>query len=424
LRIEQLFSCFFLWLTVSANAQLTSKPATPQESILYEFTGGASDGYFPFGLTIDRKGNLFGTTAAGLAGDGTVFELRRDSDGSWNEDVLYDFSRDCCVDGATPDGKLVFDASGNLYGTTELGGGSTGGGTVFKLTRTGNEWIGDLLYSFLFGSTSNGYYPIGGVVFDRNGNLYGTTLYGGGEELCNGDYGCGTVYELTPGAAGIWAHTLLYSFSGGDDGANPLAGLALDGSGNLYGTTSLAGAHGDGTIFELTPNSAGTWDNTVLHAFTGGADGATPSAPLTFGPDGNLYGTTENGGAYGYGNVFQLTRGGSGVWQEKVLHQFTNGSDGASPQSGLIFDSKGNIYGTAWSGGNRQSDGVVFELVKSADSYVENVLYSFPGGAGGQNPNTQLVFDQVGNLYGTVPHGGTTGKGCLSGCGFVYEIIP
>ena len=420
MRIARLLFCSLLWLTISVNAVAQKQATVPaQESVLYEFTGGGG-GYGPQGgLTIDHEGNLYGTTPY------TVFELKRGAGGVWTERVLYSFFKDCCGNGYAPTGNLVFDSNGNIYGTTEQGGGaSDSGGTIFKLTRAGDQWTENVLYSFAFGSTSSGYYPIGGPVFDHSGNLYGTTLYGGGEELCNGDYGCGTVYELTPGTAGTWVYTVLYTFSGGDDGANPIASLVLDGDGNIYGTAEYAGADGYGTVFELTPNSSGTWDQTVLHTFTGGADGAYPYAPLTFGPDGSLYGATILGGAYGYGNIYQLTRSAGGAWQERVLHQFTNGSDGASPQSGVTFDSKGNIYGTAERGGNEPGYGVVFELKKSAGAYVENVLYSFPGRAGGQGPNTQMVLDGAGNLYGTVPFGGKSGKGCSYGCGFVYEIIP
>lgn len=412
-------SLLCLILPAAAQRQPNALPLTTnnlvtglaQEIVLHAFTGG-KDGLRPSGgLAIDQSGTLYGTTGD----NSTVFALQPGSAGAWTEHILFSFGSNCC----NAEGTLLLDASGNIYGTTEVGG-DIGGGTAFELTRTGSAWSQSVLHSFL--GNPDGYYPYAGLIFDPEGNLYGTTVYGGvAGEACNG---CGTVYELSPGTSGTWTESVLYSFSGGSDGAYPEDNLILDGAGNLYGTASQGGAYGNGTVFKLARNSAGAWDQTVLYAFTGKTDGANPVSSLTFGPDGNLYGTTDSGGAYGYGTVFRLTPTADGMWQENVLHSFTNGADGGYPLAGVVFDSQGNIYGTAYAG-TSTGYGAVFELRKSGGSYVEHTLYSFLGESDGGNPDTQLVLDGAGNLFGTTFVGGTINKQqCKTGCGAVFEIIP
>jgi uncharacterized repeat protein (TIGR03803 family) len=397
------------------------------ESVLYSFCGqtNCADGALPYaGLVFDQKGNLYGTTFGGGGtfcknGCGVVFQLTPDG----KETVLYAFcAQTNCTDGADPEAGLVFDQKGNLYGTTFYGG-AYGEGTVFKLTPQGKETV---LYSFCAQSgCADGKRPYAGVILDQKGNLYGTTVEGGASSSCNG-YGCGVVFKLTPQGK----ETVLYTFCSDHnctDGAGPYAGLVFDQKGNLYGTTAGGGAHG-GTVFKLTPKGK----ETVLHSFCAQincSDGAFPNAGLVFDQKGDLYGTTTNGGSGkgcpyndgGCGVVFMLAPEG----KETVLYSFCaqyNCIDGAGPFAGLVFDQNGNLYGTA-GGGAPRAGGVVFELTPKGK---ETVLYSFcwqDNCTDGQNPYAGLVFDQKGNLYGTTASGGA--YGCGYGCGgVIFKLAP
>ena len=323
------------------------------------------------------------------------------------ETVLYSFGSQS-GDGNYPYGGLVFDKNGNLYGTT-YNGGAYSGGTVFELTSTEEGWTETILWSF--GNGTDGYEPYAGLVTDNEGNLYGTTYEGGA-------YSGGTVFELTPTEKG-WAETILWSFGNEKDGAYPYAGLLFDEKGNLYGTTHQGGAGGDGTVYELTPTEGG-WTETILHSFKyNGTDGFLPWSALIFGKKGRLYGTTLNGGAYNYGTVFELTPTKKG-WTETILHSFEdNGTDGYEPEAGLVFDKKGNLYGTTLVGG-ADGDGTVFELTPTKQGWTETILWSLnprnrPEGA---DPYAGLVFDKNGNLYGTTPDGGAYSYGT------VFELTP
>ncbi|MGA8493494.1 MAG: choice-of-anchor tandem repeat GloVer-containing protein [Terriglobales bacterium] len=350
-------------------------------SVLYSFKG--YHGKNPYaGLIQDKKGNLYGTTSVGGAYNlGTVFELKT----TGKEKVLYSFTSRAT--GTNPWAGLVRDSDGNLYGTTKHGG-TYNYGVVFKLDTTGAETV---LHSF---TGKDGAEPQGGLVRDSAGNLYGTTLFGGG--------GGGVVFKLdTTGA-----ETVLYSFLGGADGGNPPAGLVRDSAGNLYGTTTWGGTYWVGVVFKVDTTGA----ETVLHSFTGGADGGEPYAGLVRDSAGNLYGTTYYGGASGaYGAVFKLDTTGA----ETVLYSFTGGADGGQPLAGLVRDSAGNLYGTTREGG-AYSNGVVFKLDTTG---VETVLYSFEGGAGGF-PEAGLLRDSAGNLYGTTQAGGAYNHG------LVFKITP
>jgi uncharacterized repeat protein (TIGR03803 family) len=360
------------------------------EVVIHTFTGG-TDGANPYaGLVLDSRGNLYGTTVNGggstscSGGCGTVFKVTS----SGKESILYSFAGG--TDGANPYGGLIRDARGNLYGTTVYGGSYVG--TVFEVTAGGAE---TLLHVFGSSSTGDGSVPFAGLLADPKGNLYGTTFSGGSQ--CTTGGGCGTVFQVAP--AGI--ETVLYSFAGGTDGSFPFCSLAWDTDGNLYGTTVFGGTYDQGAVFRVS--LSGT--ETVLYSFTGGDDGGQPAAGLVRDPKGNLFGTTQKGGAFGNGTVFRITPTGL----ERVYYSFQGGADGELPSSPLILDSKGNLYGTTYQGG-APGFGTVFQI--SADG-TERVLYSFAGGTDGAGPVGGLVRDLKGNLYGTTYQGGTTGYGTV-----------
>ena len=358
--------------------------------MLFNFNG--ADGKYPAGgVIMDAQGNLYGTTdQGGGVHEGTVFKL----DPSGNETVLYEFKGGS--DGGAPWAHLLMDAAGNLYGTTIVAGAYKAG-TVFKLDPSGNETV---LHSF---NGSDGCEPFAGLIMDAQGNLYGTTIF------C-GAYGWGTVFKLDPSGN----VKVLHSFNG-SDGAVPYASLLMDAAGNLYGTTYAGGSSsntcaygiGCGTVFKL--DSSG--NETVLYRFTGGSDGAEPFAGLHMDAAGNLYGATVYGGAYGYGTVFKLDPSG----KETVLHSF-RGSDGRYPGAGVIVDAGGDLYGTTYQGGAYGS-GTVFKLDPSGN---ETVLHSF-NHSDGYYPGA-LMMDAKGNLYGTAFYGGAFCSGSSGGCGTIFEI--
>jgi uncharacterized repeat protein (TIGR03803 family) len=294
--------------------------------------------------------------------------------------LLYSFQ--CSGnDGAGPTAGLVRDSAGNLYGTTQVGGTSNQG-TVFEVTATGTETV---LHSF-GGPPKDGAYPGASLVRSPQGRLYGTTQNGG-------TYGFGTVFELGPGGK----MTVLYSFADGADGGYPEAGLARDTAGNLYGTTAIGGAYGLGVLFKVSA----VGQETVLHSFGEGSDGATPISVPLLDSAGDLFGTTYWGGAFGLGTVFEVDSTGT----ETVLYSFAGGpGDGAHPPAGLVRDAAGNLYGTTGGGGAREL-GTIFELSAVGS---ENLLYSF-NGYKGASPDAGLAIDGKGNLYGSTQGGGTAG---------------
>lgn len=385
------------------------------ETVLYSFAGGL-DGAQPISnLTSDAAGNLYGTTARGGQGDaGTVFEVSLVSGGSWTESLVYSFQNG--RDGSYLTGGVVFDAAGRLYGATNSGG-TGGGGTVFELTPTaGGGWSKETIQNFRLGASGQGS-VFGGLVLDATGNLYGTTC-------CDGVHGGGSVFELMPLAGGGWQKRLLRAFDGRTGGGMPQYGaLLLDASGNLFGTTSSGGAHGAGTVFGLTSTASGPWKENVLHSFSRGIDGnGNPYGKLVFDSAGNLYGTAQYGGVNGLGSVFELVPTSDG-WTEKVLHSFTAGTDGIYPFAGVVFDSDGHLYGTTAEGGS-SNQGTVFKLTHSSDgSWKESIAYSFEGDSDGGIPDSNLILDAVGNLYGTARGGGIKAFPCNpTGCGVVYEL--
>jgi uncharacterized repeat protein (TIGR03803 family) len=348
-----------------------------KETILYSFAGG-SDGVVPYaGVIFDSKGNIYGTTSGGgrygncTEGCGTVFQLTKEAGGTWTEQIIYAFSGK--TDGYAPNG-LAIDAEGNLYGTTEFGGSSNcnygGCGTIFKLTpSTSGPWKKTLLHGFR-GGRGDGAQPQAALIFDPQGNLYGTASVGGN----TGCYflGCGAVFELKPAASGRWSYKVVYFFDVAPDGFGPAGALVFDKQGTLFGTTGVGGGtscpdYGCGTVFELTPNGDDTWTESVLYRFQGGDDGAFPYSPVAISSTGNIYVSTEAGGHpqtcsdFGCGTLEELIPSGSGTWTGTVLVHF-GASPGIEPWAGLIIDANGNLYGTTREGGNNDSDaGLVFE---------------------------------------------------------------
>ncbi len=324
------------------------------ETVLHSFD--YTDGSFPDGLVFDSAGNLYGLAGGGGLHDyGAVFELSKGQDGSWIETVLHSF--DGAPDGEGPFGSLVFDSAGNLYGTTSYGGIHDSCypnycGAVFELSpREGGGWTETVLHSF--GNGSDGIYPQAGLVFDQSGNLYGTTYQGG-------IHGGGTVFELSPRGGGGWAETVLRSLGGGTDGYWPSAPLIVDGAGNLYGTTPYGGIHDTcgsttcGTVFEMSPREGGGWTETLLHSFNfteEGTDGFSPLAGLVMDGAGNLYGTTGEGGIHFDGTAFELSPRDGGGYTERLVHSFGRDTDGLLPFAGLVLDGAGNLYGTTDLGG-------------------------------------------------------------------------
>jgi uncharacterized repeat protein (TIGR03803 family) len=352
------------------------------------------------------------------------------------ETLLYSFGG-FTGDGATPNSALIFDSAGNLYGTTQAGGigcPNQGCGTVFQLApASGGGWTESVLYQFTGGSDGSG--PHGRLVMDAAGNLYGTTARGGVSCTIAGTQGCGVVFELSPSSTGTWTETVLYDFTGGNDGAGPLAGLVFDASGSLYGTTSYGGHSFGfltaGAVFQLVPTSSG-WQENSIYTFHG-PDGAQPASTLAFDAAGILYGTTQEGGSTicssGCGVVFKLTPTSSGPWNEKIAHYFTN-TNGAIPYAGVTFDSAGNMYGTTLYGGIlglcfKSGCGTVFELSPNPTGGWHQVRTFKFVESNGYNPYAGVTLDASGNVYGTTLFGGDlTTCGDKDGCGVAYKLAP
>jgi uncharacterized repeat protein (TIGR03803 family) len=402
----------FASLTVALLA--TARPAGAQETILLSFNG-TSDGRRPeFPVVLDAAGNLYGTTTIrGAHGFGTAFELSPNGSGGFTETVLYSFGG-TSTDGKTPSSGLILDSSGNLFGTTSAGGVS-GVGTVYELSPDGNGGRTEtVLYSFK-NDGMDGVNPFGNLTQDAAGNLYGTTQAGG-----SGTNALGVVYELKHKSSG-WVERVLHTFvNDAVDGIVPASGLIFDAGGNLYGVTGSGGATGFGTVYEMKPQTSGKWIERVIHSFNdNGTDGFNPFGRLTLDSAGNLYGTTVEGGTHTFGAFFEMKLKG-GIWTERVLYSFNGGiADGQQPSGGLIFDAAGNLYGTTGSGGSG-GRGTLFELSPHVNgSWTESLLHSFVfNGTDGIEPNTALIMDAAGNLYGTTSQGGVGNNGT------VFEFTP
>jgi uncharacterized repeat protein (TIGR03803 family) len=363
--------------------------------IVHDFTG-ASDGGNPVdGFAMGPTGIFYGTApSGGASGYGVVFRVM----GKGSETVLHSFAGG--TDGAMPNGGVILDANNTLFGTTTAGG-TSGSGTVFEV-KGRKETV---LYSFAGGT--DGADPQAGLVMDAAGNLYGTTAQGGTS-------GNGTVFELVAPTkkGGKWKELVLYSFGTGTDGATPISRVNFDAAGNLYGTTSLGGANGYGTIFQLTPGT--TWTETVLHSFQNADDGAYPYAGLISDAAGNLYGAATQGGTAGGGTVFALTPS-QGSWKFSVLYSVP-GSGISGSFRNLLLDDAGNIFGTTHCDGDNNA-GTVFKLKPSHGAWSYTLLYTFTGGSDGEYTISNLVM-KSGKLYGTTQYGGA------NDAGVIYRLTP
>ncbi len=393
------------WLTMTL---LLSSLALAQETVIYQFgAAGPNDGSVPNGgLVFDAAGNIYGTTGTGGSeGAGTVFELSPLQDGTWQETVLYNFcSGSNCPDGAIPNGGLVFDAKGNLYGTTTEGGANVFYGSVFELSppsQQGGSWTEQVLWSF--GGANDGVNPYDGLVIDA-GNLYGTTS---GTMTA----GAGMVFELSPGRNG-WTETVLHVFCLNypdcSDGAQPKAGVTFDKAGNLYGTTTDGGQPnkvGWGVAYELSPTQSG-WTETVLKVFTSVTGGRT-SAGITIDPEGHLYGGLSEGGPHQCGSFFRLNT--------FVVFPLSGGN-GCLPLSDLLYSS-GALFGSTIEGG-ANSLGALFKFTAKESRVTQTILYNFcqqTNCADGSIPNGSPTV-RNGQLYGATEQGG------LYNLGVIYQI--
>jgi uncharacterized repeat protein (TIGR03803 family) len=313
-------------------------------------------------------------------------------------------------EGEYADTDLETDGAGNIYGTTVLGG-DFGSGTVFQISPTPNGWVHTLLYSFTGGA--DGGEPYKGVTLDRDGNLYGTAVTGGSGS-CEG--GCGVIYKLI-NRKGTWTQKVIHAFTGGDDGSGPGSRVTVDRAGNVYGMTPTGGAFGLGTIYHIRPPSSVASSFNVIHAFTGGADGSSGSAGRMILHDGHLYGAATTGGSNGSGVVFELTLRPLGGWDFRTIYTFQGQPDGSFPYGALLFDGSGNVYGTTYYGG-ANGIGAVYKLSpQPVGEWTEEVIYSFQEGTDGNSPISNLVFDKAGNLYGTTSEGGL-------GSGAIFKLSP
>jgi uncharacterized repeat protein (TIGR03803 family) len=391
------------------------------ETVIYNFNNYTGDGYYPYsGLVADKAGNLYGTTQSGGANNlGSVFELKL-SGGVWTETLLYSFAGGV-TDGEYPEySPLVFDAAGNLYGTTQNGGSSCNCGTVFKLTKSGSTWKETVLHAFLGYAQKDGYLPQAGLSFDTAGNLYGTTYQGGA-------FNVGTVFQLAP-VKGSWKYRVIHHFDNANGGAAyPLGGITQGANGYYYGTTYYGGfAYNAGAIYRLF-QARNVWVAQNVFYFLEGGDGIGPDSSLTMDANGNMYGTTYNGGAGescsgGCGTVYKMTLGKNNTYTHSVIYSFQAGDkDGETPWygAGVTLDAKGNLYGTSRYGGKgTQNAGTVYELKVSGSSYKESLLWSFDTVSGdGYYPLGGVILVK-GNIFGTTYAGGSHGAGTA------FEIKP
>jgi len=424
--------------------------SSPTETVLHTWveTTTNENGGSVAGMTIDSNGNVYGVTfgtGACSVGCGSVFKLNKQANGGFVYQDLHNFLGGLRGDGANPYGAPILDGAGNIYGTTMAGG--NGSGIIYKVSPLGNgKYQETVLHTFGAFGTNDGTQPFSTLAFDKAGNLYGTTNQGGGganNTFCIN--GCGTVFKLSPNSDGTWTESVIHSFpgtAGNLDGQNPHGGVVFDRAGNLWGTAQNGGnmeaclpfidVTGCGVVFELTPQAGGEWTETTVFEFAGESTGFNPWDGLVMDRAGNLYGMVTNGGG-GNGAVFKLTPQAGGGVAETIIHAFTPCgavcTDGANPENGITIDAKGNLYGTTdlggHGGGSPTGHGVVFKLTPRPNgTWQETILHQFTGGADGAFPlDDHVAVDPAGDVFGTTLNGGQPGI-CPSGCGVVFEIKP
>jgi len=399
-----------LAIFAAATTLLGGSFAANAPETIYSFAGGSDGEYLDTDLVIDRMGNLYGTSVQG--GDfasGTVWELSPSANG-WTHTVLYSFRGG--TDGGEPYKGATLDNHGNLYGTAVTGGGGScegGCGVVWKLTRSGSSWTQSVIHTFTGGDDGSG--PGSGLTLGANGTLYGMTPTGGAN-------GQGVIFQLKSTRNGTWNFTVLHAFTGGNDGSGGSAGRLLRHKGSLYGVTTTGGANGQGVVFQLT-HFAGVWQFTTLYAFRGQPDAGFPYGGLAFDSTGNLYGTSYYGGANNLGSVYQLVPQPDGTWTETVLYSFKGGLDGSGSISNVVFSKTGSVYGTTSAGGASCDCGTIFKLTAGANGgWKESIVYRFHGAPDGAFAYNGMVGDRDGNFYGTTVHGGTTDDGVI------YKFTP
>lgn len=425
---------------ISFNGDLDG--ASPATTLIADSAGNY------YGTTF--SGGSYSGQPCAFYGCGIVFEISPNTSGGWTEAVLYPFTGG--ADGANPAAGLVFDSHGNLYGTTSAGGlftsgcGNLGCGTVFEISPSSSGfWTETTLYSFKGGS--DGYYSEAPVTFDAAGDLYGTTALGGPGKSCAAGSGCGEVFKLTPNGTGGWIYSVVHFFTNGKDGGRPSSGVVVDGAGNIFTSASQGGSTtncgpGCGTLDEFSPSGAG-YKLRVIHTFTGVQDGSYPVGGLLLDSSGNIYSPVQEGGhktgvchsAGGCGVVLKLTPNSSGGYTPSIAYSFTGGADGYGPVSNLTVNPSGGLYGAAYGAPSGAPAncfgpcGFIYKLTPSGTgTWSESVVYAFTGGADGGAPEwfNGVTVDSSGHIFGTAEEFGIAG-GCSSfanGCGVAYEITP
>jgi uncharacterized repeat protein (TIGR03803 family) len=405
-------------------AVIVSTTASAQTlNVLHNFGFAAGDGNIPYSnLIMDSARNLYGTTLSGGAHNlGAVYELSPNDSGGWNESIIYSFKG--VPDGASPHAPLFLDSAGNLYSTTIQGGHESkkcnstapakGCGVIFELTPSGNgAWNESILYTFTGqGDGGNSY---AGLIRDKAGNFYGTAASGGTHNF-------GVAFELSSTGSG-WKETVLHSFTGKSDGETPYGGVVFDNAGRLYGTTYQGGSAGWGIVYQLSPSGTDSWTEKILHTFLGksGNDGAQTFSGVVLDKNGNVFGSTTSGGSFNYGTVFELAA--ATRYASTILHNFNLGGEDGTFPDGIIFDAHGHIYGaTNGGGGNGDGSGIIFSMTPGARGWTEQVLYTFLNSNDGVYPNTSLLRDASGNLYGTTIWGGKAGD---TNGGVAFQFVP
>ena len=399
-------------LTISAAVAILACAAWAAgvPQIIYSFAGGNDGEYIDSDLVIDGAGSLYGTSVqGGDFGSGTVFRLTPSANG-WTHTVLYSFTGG--TDGGEPYKGVTLDSQGNLYGTAVTGGGGScegGCGVAYKLTNSGGVWTQTVMHTFTGSDDGSG--PGSGLTLGSRGALYGMTPTGGMN-------GLGVVFKLIPLQNGAWNLKVIHAFTGGTDGAGGSAGRLLRYKGSLYGVTTVGGVNGKGVVFKLT-HLPGIWQFTTLYAFKGQPDAGFPYGALAPDSQGHLFGTTYYDGANNLGSVYQLARQPEGTWQERVLYSFKGGRDGIGSISNVVFDKTGALYGTTSAGGASCDCGVIFKLAPGGNgTWTESVTYRFKGAPDGAYAYNGMVGDSAGNFYGTTVHGGTGDDGVI------YKFTP